>query len=173
MPRKFNLTPWDGSETPAKKGSSTVCATNELESEKIRRRNIKLPMCRERGTSRRPHVPSRAERRPRDDVGVAVGDFVCGMLCVCRKSELAGCGHAGVQYANGFHGKLRCSGDLPPGHAAYAPLASWRLPKPPLRALFWARRDSPALPAHGRCRPVTPASLLFAGKEGKQEKRRL
>ena len=36
---------------------------------------------------------------------------------------------------------------------------------PPLRRLFWRRRDSPPLPAHGRCRPVTPAFLLFDEKK--------
>ena len=45
--------------------------------------------------------------------------------------------------------------------------------EPPLRRLLRRRRDSPPLPAHGRCRPVTPASLLFPRKEVKQEKRRL
>ena len=43
--------------------------------------------------------------------------------------------------------------------------------KPLLRRLFWRRRDSSTLPAHGRYRPVTPIFLLFPRKEGKQEKR--
>ena len=37
----------------------------------------------------------------------------------------------------------------------------------PLRRPLRRRRDSPPLPAHGRCRPVTPVSFLFAEKEGK------
>ena len=138
MQREKRRKPREKACIQKRNGSSTVCATLELGSAKIRWRNIKNPLCWERGASRRPHVPSRAERRLRDDVGVAVGDFVCGMFCVCRESDLAGCGLAGVRYANGFHGKLRCSGDLPPGHAAYAPLASRRnskkLPSPPFKA---------------------------------------
>ena len=42
--------------------------------------------------------------------------------------------------------------------------------KPPLRRLLWRRRDSATLPAHGRCRPVTPASLLFPVKRSETRK---
>ena len=91
-------------------------------------------------------------------------------LTFTGKPVLRGAGEDRVWYANASNTPPRCSGVEPPGHAAYAPLAYWLTP---LRRLFWRRRDSPPLPAHGRCRPVTPASLLFPRKEVKQEKRQL
>ena len=64
--------------------------------------------------------------------------FLCGRPDVRKEYRHAGCGHAGMRHANVFHEKSRCSGDRPPGHAAYAPLACWRnstkLPSPPFEA---------------------------------------
>ena len=44
--------------------------------------------------------------------------------------------------------------------------------EPPRHRLLRRRRDSSTLPAHGRCRPVTPASLLFPVKRSKTRKAR-
>ena len=59
-------------------------------------------------------------------------------LMFARKTVMRGADMVGVRYANKLRENIRCSGDRPPGHAAYAPLAFWRnskkLPSPPFKA---------------------------------------
>jgi len=155
-----------------------------------------------------PPRPLRAERRPRDILNRLWRPDTRSALrlhlkrpCVVRASYCEAC--------KCQHASTRCSGVGRLSHAAYAPLASWRIstksPSPPfeaarpigfqpilrkpgasyipmlaavaaprfstarmvvfefsptpLRRLLRRRRDSPTLPAHGRCRPVAPASL--------------
>ena len=145
-----------------KAGSSTVCATLELGLAKTRRRNIKLPVLWERGAFRRPHVPSRAERRLRDNGWRR--RWRLRLRYALRLPRIRSCGVRTCRCAvcKWFPQKVTVQRRFA---ARTCRIRSARLlaaSLPPLRALFWARRDSPPLPAHGRCRPVTPAFLLFA-----------
>ena len=86
------------------------------------------------GRIRRPHDPCEPNVGFEIMDCVAVGYFLRGRRDVRKKKLLAGCGHVGVRHTDKLRENLWCSGDRPPGHAAYAPLAYWR----PLR--YYERR---------------------------------
>ena len=127
----------------------------------------------ERGAFRRPLAPPRAERRLRDNGlrrrrrrGFAVGGALAENITLLG-ADMPVCG---VQrFSAKTYGAAAFAARICRTRSARLLAAS----EPPLRRLLRRRRDSPPLPAHGRCRPVTPASLLFPRKEVKQEKRRL
>ncbi len=154
--------------------SSTVCATPELKSGRRFETKVKIYMVQwERGAFRRPLDPPRAERRLRDVLlrrrwrrGFAV-DRAFAENITLRGADMPVCG---VQrFSAKTYGAAAFAARICRTRSARLLAAS----EPPLRRLLRRRRDSPSLPAHGRCRPVTPASLLFPRKEVKQEKRRL
>ena len=125
------------------------------------------------GVSPPPRPPPRAERRLRDVLlrrrwrrGFAVGGAFAENITL-RGADMPVCG---VQrFSAKTYGAAAFAARICRTRSARLLAAS----EPPLRRLLRRRRDSPPLPAHGRCRPVTPASLLFPRKEVKQEKRRL
>ena len=131
-----------------KKGSSTVCATPELELAKIRRRNTRLQMRWERGAispPRDPHEPN---------VGLVI--FYCvfdDWSRVCFASVIKRPCGVRTSHHVVYRGFPRISAIQRRCTARTCRIRSARLRvalKPPRRRLLRRRRDSSTLPALGR-----------------------